>query len=119
MSMMIVNTKMSAFLLIAALTAACETTAPEPCTMTVQLDDAPITLAINDSTRVIAHVSATALCQAFSRRVEWSVTVPRVELTAVNDTTIQVTGLSAGTTMLRARAFARLSAQDSVQITVP
>jgi hypothetical protein len=38
-------------LLIGALAAACETTAPEPCDMTVQLDDAPITLPLNGANR--------------------------------------------------------------------
>jgi hypothetical protein len=109
--------KRSVFLLIASLAAACETTAPEQCTFTVQLDDAPITLPVNDSTRVTAHVTATGLCQTFGRRMEWSAAVPIVRLTAVNDTTIQITGLSVGTTTLRARAIARLSAQDSVRVT--
>jgi hypothetical protein len=102
----------------AAVTAACDySTDPEPCTLTVQLDDTPISLPVNDSTRVTAHVAATGLCQTLSRRVEWAVAQPFVRLTSVNDSVIQITGLSAGTTTLRARSLARLTAQDSVRVT--
>lgn len=105
-------------ILVTMLVAACDyANDPEPCNLTVQLDDPPISLAVNDSTRVTAHVAASGVCQTLSRRVEWSVAVPIVALTTVNDSTIQVRALSVGTTTLRARSLARLTAQDSVRVT--
>ena|SRR5687767_8487361 len=107
-----------AVVLVAALVVACDySNDPEPCDLTVQLDDAPISLAVNDSTRVTAHVAASGVCQSLSRRVEWSAAVPIVALTTVNDSIIQIKALSVGTTTLRARSLARLTAQDSVRVT--
>jgi uncharacterized protein YjdB len=110
--------KTAALLLCVIIVAACEGGDPLPvCQVTVQLNDAPINLQIGASTTVIANVSPLGACGNRSKRVEWSASVPRLQLTAVNDTTIQITGLSAGTTMLRARSLLVLSSQDSVQVT--
>lgn len=110
--------KRAAFLLCAIILAACEGGDPLPvCTVAVQLNDTPINLQIGDSTRVIANVSPLGACGNRSKRVEWSVGVPFVQLRAVNDTTIEIKGLSAGTTKLYARSLLVISSRDSVQVT--
>jgi uncharacterized protein YjdB len=109
--------KTTVFMLCVIIVAACEEGGPlPPCNGTVQVDDAPINLTIGDSTRVVARVSPLGACGNSSKRVEWAAAQPFVELRTVNDTTIQIKALSAGTTMLRVRSLV-FSGRDSVQVT--
>ena len=109
--------KTAAFLLCVIVVAACEGGDPFPvCTVGVQLNDAPINLQIGQSTRVIANVSPLGACGNGSKRIDWSVGIPFVTLTTVNDTTIEINALSAGTTMLHARSRLVSTSRDSVQV---